>query len=151
MFRTLTAWPVEKKYRIWVVDDSAADVILLQHALHENKLSCEVEIVEDGGKAIERLDFLADGHVLAPDLLILDINLPRENGLEVLTRLRSIPSLADTPVVVVTSSDSPQEKKQAEALGVLGFFIKPTELQDFVYFGARLKQILQPRISPKEQ
>jgi CheY-like chemotaxis protein len=143
--------PVEKRYRICVVDDSAADIILLRHALEKNKISCDVEIAEDGGRAIERLDCLADGHGPAPDLFILDINLPRENGLEVLTRLRSIPSLADIPVVVLTSSDSPEERQRAEALDVLGFFNKPTELQDFVLFGARLKQILQAQICGKRR
>lgn len=130
--------------RILVVEDNLSDVILLRHALQENGVCCELEALNDGRKAIERVESFADARV-RPDLFVLDLNLPCEDGLEVLARIRSVPVLWNVPVVILTNSDSPRERQRAEALGVRRYLNKPLDLQDLVLFGASLKEILDER------
>lgn len=132
---------IENIRRILVVEDNLSDVILLRHALEENGVRCELETLNDGRKAIERVKTLAEAPP-RPDLFVLDLNLPCEDGLEVLARIRSVPVLWNVPVVILTNSDSPRERQRAEALGVRRYFSKPVNLEDLVHFGASLKEIL---------
>jgi two-component system, chemotaxis family, response regulator Rcp1 len=134
--------------RIWVVEDNRADVILLRHALQTAEVQCEIEIITDGGVAMNRLVEIAAGQATPPHLFILDVNLPRENGLEVLARLRNIPQLQTAPVLILTSSDSPRERNRAEALGIQGFFNKPSDLGQLDAFAQRVKQIVEERTQP---
>lgn len=96
----------------------------------------------DGQKAI---DFIAraetDPTAPCPHLLVLDLNLPKRDGFEVLRRVRASAACKDIPVLIVTSSDSPADLQQAAALGA-GYFRKPPSLAEFLKLGAVLKQLL---------
>src|SRR2546430_1281155 len=95
-----------------LVEDEAGDVYLLQRALQERQISFELTCFEDGEKAIRRLDA---GYV--PDLIILDLNLPRRDGFEVLRFIRSRPALVDVPVGIFTSSQAPSDRSRISLIG----------------------------------
>src|SRR5580658_2967861 len=95
-------------YQIWLVEDSEADELLMRSALKLDGLDCEFQVSVDGEKAIEFIEELdTDNARHRPDVVLLDLNLPRKGGARVLERIRQSPNCARIPVVVVTSSDSP--------------------------------------------
>jgi DNA-binding response OmpR family regulator len=99
----------------------------------------ELIVVSDGEEA---LDFVArqGKYVSAPaiDLVILDLNLPKSDGGDVLRSIRENSRLAGVPVVVLTSSDSPRDRAAAERLGANSYITKPTDLDEFLALGSRL-------------
>lgn len=109
------------------------------------KLPVDLHIVSDGQKAI---DFIAraeqDPDAPCPHLLVLDLNLPKRDGFEVLRRLRDSSVCGDIPVLIVTSSDAPGDLEQAAALGA-GYFRKPPSLEEFLKLGGVLKQLMRER------
>ena len=108
-------------------------------------LPLEVYIAADGEKAI---DFIAkaerDPDAPRPDLLLLDINLPKVDGFEVLRRLRASGKYEGIPVLVISSSDSASDRNQAAELGA-GYFRKPPSYDEFLKLGGVLKQMLKDR------
>lgn len=77
-----------------------------------------------------------------PDVVLLDLNLPRKGGTRVLERIRLSRNCARVPVVIVTSSDSPQDKAQASRLGATKYFQKPLDLMQFMKIGPLVREIL---------
>jgi CheY-like chemotaxis protein len=116
--------------------------MLVAEAIELEKLPLEVHIVSDGQQAI---DFLAraerDANAPCPHLMLLDLNLPKRSGFEVLRRLRASERWRSLPVLVITSSDSREDLSEAEALGA-GYFRKPPNYEEFLKLGAVLKQLL---------
>ncbi len=130
---------------IVVVEDSPADVVLLRQALdtHVGKGAYDLHVFADGARGMRYVDSLAKGPQPAPevpDLLVVDINLPVYNGLEILRCLRQHAALSAVPVVILTTSDSTAEREQAERLGISCFIRKPAELLEFIAIGAALKR-----------
>jgi len=129
---------------ILLAEDNAADVYLIREALREYQIECNVRLLTDGK---EVLAFIAAGESpqhrpAPPDLIILDLNLPRHDGIEILQRLHGNPGLADIPVVVLTSSDSPRDRQMATELGAARFLRKPSNLEQFLALGAVFKELL---------
>src|SRR4029077_15364649 len=116
--------------RILVIEDNPTDVILLREALREHDVRCELDVRDDGEEAFEY--FSSVPAPSTPRLVILDLNLPKRDGIEVLTKYRSTPSLAAMPVVILTTSDSPREQHRAKALGVTAYLRKPADLIGFL-------------------
>src|SRR4029077_12921599 len=79
---------------------------------------------------------------LAPDLIILDLNLPRHDGIEILQKVRGTDRMAYIPVVVLTSSDSPRDREMATQLGATRYLRKPSSLEQFLDLGAVFKDLL---------
>ena len=131
----------EVKARIWVVEDNPSDVILLKHALKTHGVAADLDVIQDGKSAIRRLTELAAGSGPRPDLLILDINLPRHNGTEILARIAANRAFSGLPVVVMTSSDSPAEHARAHGLGA-DLIRKPVDLDGFLAIGGALRNLL---------
>ncbi len=106
-------------------------------------LPLEVYVAPDGQQAI---DFIAraekDPDAPCPHFLLLDLNLPKRDGFEVLQRLRSSTKCKDIPVLIITSSDSPDDVSEAAALGA-GYFRKPPNYDEFLKLGGVLRQIIQ--------
>src|SRR5258706_15022741 len=100
-----------------LVEDNPADVFLVKEAMREEGLACDFQVVEDGEKAIAFMDRLDAGIETPPDLLLLDLNVPRRTGDEVLERIRKSSKCAKLAVVVITSSDSPHDRQRAKDLG----------------------------------
>jgi CheY-like chemotaxis protein len=117
--------------------------LLVREAIQLENLPLNLYIASDGQKAI---DFIAraeeDPDAPCPHLLVLDLNLPKRDGFEVLRRLRASAVCKDVPVLVVTSSDAPGDLKQAAALGA-GYFRKPPSLEEFLKLGGVLKQLMR--------
>src|SRR5689334_24834489 len=97
--------------------------------------------MRDGGQAIEYLDRCQTD--AKPELIILDLNLPKEDGIEVLERYRSSPALVHSQIMILTSSDSPRERQRAEMLGVSAYLRKPFELDAFLAIGGVVRNLLE--------
>ena len=97
--------------------------------------------MENGEQAVARLDELKDqGGEAQPDVVVLDLNLPQIDGTELLQHIRAIPRFADLPVVIFTSSDSPEDRRNAARLGAV-YIRKPVNLDDFMKIGLELKRL----------
>ncbi len=116
--------------RILIIEDHAPDVYLVKEALRESGVSFELTQVNDGNAARIYLVEQTSGGI--PDLIFLDLNLPKANGMELLRMIRSWPHLAHVPVAVLTSSNSPQDRENAYRLGANLFITKPAGLPEFL-------------------
>ncbi|MEA4906733.1 MAG: response regulator [Chloroflexi bacterium] len=116
-----------------LVEDSPADILITQEALRQAKVLNDLHVVEDG---VEALEFLYRRGPYAnaprPDLILLDLNLPRKNGLEVLAEIKSRPDLKSIPVVVLTTSKAEQDILRAYNLQVNCYVVKPVDFPNFV-------------------
>lgn len=114
--------PVE----ILIVDDSEDDVLLLQEAFSDCPLVSFIEAVEDGEQALQYLRRESPfPNARRPGLVLLDINMPKKNGFEVLTEMRSDPLLSNVPVVMLTTSKQESDILRAYANGACSFISKP--------------------------
>ena len=127
---------------IVIIEDNLPDVVLLREALEEHGASYELTVIGDGEAALEYVASLPPGAPL-PCLLILDLNLPKRDGIEVLRGIRESAALSRVRVVVLTTSDSPSEREMVEAIGVRAYFRKPVDLDSFMALGGVLKEICQ--------
>jgi CheY-like chemotaxis protein len=116
--------------------------LLVREAIQMENLPLEVHIASDGERAIE---FIAaaerDPNAPCPHVLLLDLNLPKIDGLEVLRRIRASGKCRNLPVLIITSSDSPADRSMAKQLGA-GYFRKPVTYDEFVKIGNVLKEFL---------
>lgn len=116
----------------------------MREAIAAHNLSVVVEIVSDGEKAIRYIaDAQADPAKSCPDCILVDLNLPKGTGFEVLERLRKSPVCAEIPVVIMTSSNADTDRSRAAALGA-SFFQKPSDYDEFLKLGGILKEVLAP-------
>jgi len=118
-----------KTARIVLVEDNPADVLLVRKALQEKGIAVDLTCFDDGQQALKSL---SKQGLKAPDLILLDLNLPNIEGVEVLREVRNIPSLAGVPVVILTSSASPVDIHRTALLGAARFISKPSGLEDFL-------------------
>ncbi|HET8948918.1 MAG TPA: response regulator [Solirubrobacteraceae bacterium] len=119
--------------RVLLVEDNEADVRLTREALREAVEDVRLSAVGDGEQAmryLRREGGFADAP--RPDLVLLDLNLPRKNGLEVLDEMQADRSLASIPVIVLTSSAARQDVEACYAHGANAFVVKPLELDAFM-------------------
>lgn len=120
-----------RRLRILHVEDNVGDVRLIAEALRETGRDHEIAVAFDG---VEALDYLfrrgryAD--VWRPELILLDLNLPKKSGIEVLTEINADQELRRIPVVVLTSSSAPQDISRAHALNASSYITKPADLND---------------------
>ncbi len=118
---------------ILLVEDNPGDVELTREALHDTKLHIRLSVVNDG---VEALAFLRrEGrHAAAyrPDLILLDLNLPRKDGRGVLAEIKADPDLRHIPVVILTSSQAEQDILRAYELHANCYVTKPVDLDQFV-------------------
>lgn len=118
---------------ILLVEDSLADVRLTEEALREASVPHVLHVVHDG---VEAMDFLLHREPRTdaprPDLVLLDLNLPRKDGREVLHEMRRHEELAQIPVVVLSTSEAEQDVTQSYRLGANAFVTKPVDLERFL-------------------
>jgi CheY-like chemotaxis protein len=121
--------------RILLVEDSLKDIDLTMAALEENNLANKVDVARDGAEALDylyRRGPFADRDNLPPVVVLLDIKMPKMNGIEVLRQLKSDPALKKVPVVMLTSSKEEPDLTACYALGVNAYVVKPVEFEQFV-------------------
>jgi CheY-like chemotaxis protein len=132
-----------RRVHILLIEDNAADVILLRRALASAQVDCELTVLEDGAEALSFVQSLeADRGIDAPDLAVLDLNLPKNDGVEVLQAMRATHTFSRVPVAIVTSSASPRERARVEQYGIGRYITKPSDLDEFLSIGLMLKQLL---------
>jgi two-component system response regulator len=123
-------------HAILLVEDNPADVKITQRALKESGLPVDLIVVRDGQEAVDYLfrqgNHASGGEWRSPDLILLDLNLPRMNGREVLERLRANPTLRTVPVVVLTTSRREEDVQQMYAAGANTYIEKPQDFSRFV-------------------
>jgi len=119
--------------KLLVVEDSPSDVRLIREALKETSpVPVEISVATDGVEALEHLRDAAFDSAVTPDLVLLDLNLPRRNGREVLAEIKSSPQLRQIPVVVMTSSRADEDIEAAYRLNANCYVAKPSDLRDYV-------------------
>jgi CheY-like chemotaxis protein len=124
-----------KPGKILLVEDDLNDVELTLSALAENHLANEVFVVSDGEEALDYLYYRGgyesreEGN---PALMLLDLKLPKVDGMEVLRRVKTDPALKIIPVVMLTSSREEQDLIRSYDLGTNGYVVKPVDFQNFV-------------------
>ncbi len=118
--------------RMLLVEDSPSDVRLIREALKETPLEVQVTLARDGVEAMEYLHNSETGFTERPDIIVLDLNLPRKSGREVLAEVKSAPSLKQIPVLVMTSSKADADVAQAYNLNANCYITKPGDLQQYV-------------------
>jgi CheY-like chemotaxis protein len=126
---------------ILLVEDSPRDAELILDALSANLVANEIVHVRDGADALDylyRRDAFADRSDNDPALILLDLKLPKVDGLEVLRQVKSDPVLRVVPIVMMTSSRQEQDVVASYALGVNAYVVKPLKFQDFL---AAVKQL----------
>jgi CheY-like chemotaxis protein len=133
----------DEPVRILLVEDNTADVYLFRKALLAAELYFVMTVIEDGGRAIAFVrgeGEYADSPV--PDLAVLDLSLPKHNGIQVLEAIRATKRFANVPVVITSSSPAPPDRLKEEHLQVARYIMKPPDLEDFLKIGRTLKEIL---------
>jgi two-component system response regulator len=121
--------------RILLVDDSPQDTEMALHALQEYQLANEVVALRDGAEALDylyRREAFAGSSHADPTVILLDLKMPRVDGLEVLRQLKNDPVLRTIPVVIMTSSREEQDLVKSYQLGVNAYVVKPLNFHEFV-------------------
>lgn len=122
----------KEKPRILLVEDNPGDIRLTQEAFKESSLDIQMDVVTDGEMA---LNFLFKkgrfANSLKPDIVLLDLNLPKKNGIEVLKELKADAVLKKIPVIVLTTSDADHDISKAYSLHANCYILKPVDFDDF--------------------
>ena len=129
---------MEKMLNILLVEDDQVDVMNVKRAFDRNRIGNPLYIAEDGIRALEVLR--GTGMPRERRIVLLDLNMPRMNGIEFLKELRADPDLHMTPVVVLTTSDDERDKISAYDLNVAGYLLKPVTFANFVEVMAALNK-----------
>ena len=119
-----------KEIHILLVEDNEGDIVLAREALEEARIMNKITVITDGEKALEYL-FCNDNN-RKPDLILLDMNLPKVNGLEVLAKIKADEALKIIPVVMLTTSTSEQDVLDAYRNYVNCYINKPIDLEEFI-------------------
>jgi CheY-like chemotaxis protein len=130
----MTPVPASRPVEILLVEDNPGDVRLTREALKEGKVRNNLYVAADGVKALEFLRREGEhADAVRPDLILLDLNLPRKDGREVLGEIKADPSLRHIPVVILTSSEAEQDIARAYDLHANCYVSKPVDLDQFIH------------------
>jgi CheY-like chemotaxis protein len=116
-------------YRILLVEDDAADALLIEDALLERGAARSITRVTDG---VDALEYLREEGRRLPDLIVLDLNMPRMNGRELLAILKADETLKVVPIVVLTTSGAPEDVAASYRQHANAYITKPVNLDDFI-------------------
>jgi CheY-like chemotaxis protein len=129
----MTPKPAGHPIEVLLVEDDPGDVLLIREAFDFNKVHNTLNVVSDGEQA---LDYLRGAGVYAdrirPDLVLLDLNLPRKDGREVLAEVKGDPDLRTIPIVVLTTSEAEEDVLKSYQLHANAYVTKPVDFERFV-------------------
>lgn len=125
----ITVQPIGRPIEILLIEDNPGDVRLTIEGLRESKVRNTLHVAKDG---VEAMDLLRRADGPRPDLILLDLNLPRMDGREVLTAIKSDPKLKIIPVVVLTTSRAEQDILRSYELQANCYITKPVNLEKFM-------------------
>jgi CheY-like chemotaxis protein len=126
-----------RELHILLVDDDEVDVLTIKRAFQRNRLTNPIHVAHNGLEALERL---RDGPLGPRLLVLLDINMPKMNGIEFLRAIRADPALQATSVVVLTTSNEERDRVDAFKLNVAGYLLKPVSFGNFIDLMATLNK-----------
>jgi CheY-like chemotaxis protein len=126
--------------KILLVEDNPHDVEITVRALKKGQVKNELVIARDGQEALDVLFGANTGEKFLPGLVLLDLNLPKVNGLEVLKELKADPELRRVPVIILTASTHEQDVVRSYELGVNTFITKPVKFEDFIRVVTMIEQ-----------
>lgn len=130
--------PDDRMLNILLVEDDAVDVMNVRRAFEKNRITNPLHVAPNG---VEALQMLRNGQVPGERrIVLLDLNMPRMNGVEFLRHLRTDPHLNLIPVVVLTTSTDEKDKVEAYNLNVAGYLVKPVTFVDFAEVMATLNK-----------
>jgi DNA-binding response OmpR family regulator len=124
---------------VLLIEDNPADVFLVKEALRTHAVKFDMNWISDGEQALRAIDHFTPA--APPDIVVLDLNLPKVDGKELLARIRQNSIFNKTPVVILTSSDSPADRVEAAALGATCYIQKPPTLNEFLALGGAIKEV----------
>ena len=125
---------------ILLVEDNPNDVEITVRALKKGQVRNELTVARDGQEALDILFGVKNGNVPKPGLILLDLNLPKVNGHEVLEKIKADPKLRRIPVIVLTASTREEDIVRTYDLGVNTFISKPVEFKDFIRMVTTIKE-----------
>ena len=130
--------------KVLLAEDNPGDIFLVKEALAQHHITHEMYVVRDGGEAFAFVSRMggSDGDP-CPDIVLLDLNLPKVDGPEILIEIRKHPECAHTPVIVMSSSDTNKDRDRMDALGVTCYFRKPSDLDEFLQLGDLVKKVVE--------
>lgn len=124
---------MSQSYEIILVEDNQSDAELAIRAFKKSGLSLNVVHLKDGEEALYYIDqLMSRDHLVYPNLFVLDINMPKVNGLQVLEKLKSNIRTAPIPVVLLTSSKEEKDVLDGYSLGANSFVVKPVDFDQFM-------------------
>ena len=122
-----------RQIEVLLVEDDPGDVLMTKEAFEDYKLKNQLHVVNDGAEAMDFLRQQGDyADAPRPDLVLLDLNLPRMDGREVLQAIKSDPGLASIPVVVLTTSEAEEDVLRSYSLHANAYVTKPVDFERFI-------------------
>ncbi len=128
IFVVVKAIPMKRNLNILLVEDNFIEIVKLKRAISHLEMDHEVVEAENGEMALE---LLREGQI-NPDIILLDLNMPKMNGLEFLSIVRNDDELRHLPIIVLTTSNNSLDLMEAYKLGVSGYIIKPLKYDDYI-------------------
>ncbi|MFV9428344.1 MULTISPECIES: response regulator [Rhodococcus] len=126
-------YPPARPVDVLLVEDDPGDELMTREAFEDNKIGNALHVVRDGAEALDFLYRRGDHEgAPRPDLILLDLNLPKYDGRQVLTKIKSDPELSDIPIVVLTTSSAEEDILRSYKLHANAYVTKPVDLDQFI-------------------
>ncbi len=137
---------MSKQLTIFLAEDNPGDVDLVREALRAHEIEGQLCIAKDGPEATHFIQGMGKYPASpCPDVILLDLNLPKVSGFELFILFRQHPLCTETPIIVVSSSDTPRDRQRAAELGAARYFNKPSDFADFLELGSVLLEVAKQR------
>jgi CheY-like chemotaxis protein len=130
--------PIEKAFNILLVEDNPVDVDLAKRAFGKSSLPVSFQVARDGEEALAFINKWDTGHSL-PVFILLDLKLPRVDGLQVLREIKSHPKYRAIPIIVLTSSSEERDVQSAYELGVNSYIVKEIDFDKFMKIAGEIE------------
>jgi chemotaxis family two-component system response regulator Rcp1 len=138
----VTLNPAGGRLHVVIAEDNPADELLIRESLTARFIDVDLSVHSNGEQMMRWIDLLESEYAPCPDVILLDLTLPRFTGQQVLERLRANSRCGLIPVVIVTTSDAPKDRAAAARLGAVRYFRKPTEYDEFMKLGEVVDEVL---------
>jgi CheY-like chemotaxis protein len=133
----------QKRLGVLLIEDNKGDIFLIGELLRDTGLDVSITVAENGQLALAMLKRMAQDGTCVPDFVILDLNLPKVHGFDVLAYMKGAEPLHAVPVAVMTGSLNREDEVKARSMGVVDYRIKPSGREDFNATGVWLKKSLE--------
>jgi CheY-like chemotaxis protein len=131
---------------IWLIEDNRLDAFVIRKVIDSLGLSLRLEEFEDGQAALDSIQAIEDGRRQnCPHLILLDLNLPKRSGIELLRSVRSSTRCKEIPAIIVTSSNSELDRDAVRELGVDDYFLKPMDLPAYAELAEIIMRVIRSK------